>query len=901
MMGPDKLGDEVLMSPPRYNSPLARPGAWESDADESEAPPSSRGSGRSGSGSARRRRWPAQHASESAVVASVVSHRRAPGGSYTVYDIVVNARHGAGNVSAWRVCRRYSAFHKLHQELKAVSFPTPELPPKALLWASFASSGFLDQRKAALHVWLQGCLCIWQQVRIDDVRASYEVAELLEAFLCEEDALADARARGLSSPFQHVKAPREAGQVRLPEDAGSSERVGVGVGVGASSLANLLAGKVPSAGAGAAGATLAGVASAAGVAVSGSPSAATSASGGAGAAGAAAGATSASSSLAAGSPVGGPPQPQPQPQLQPQPQPQPQPPNERESRALEERRLQAQSLWRQLQPTRSRVGVADISYASQLEEPLRHQSFTTYNLDGKSVEQTFRPFTATVRIDGTGSSAAASAAARDEEVALHQSLGSFRDNNNNTNNNTASCTPVSVPPTPDGQHEFLNSWSRYTETVLEYVADRLDGPRGVNYQGGGRGNDGGNRIRGISGCGNSNSNSNSSSSNSNSSSSSSMSSVASAGATHSTPGSQLLPGTSQDNELDEYGGGAAHAGAAADSGDLLELEPRASKVRMSSSGTSQGQSQAAGDTTGPNRRRERIERHGAKLVRRLVHEAGNAVDFVGSSWEFLGKMKGVLLMRKQQQQQDGKAPLHCFMGRGTMACSARDAFELVRDPARRDVYDRMVRAGSHRVVEALDDACGALVVHHLFESKQRLWFLTYSRDFCVLQFAKELDDGRFCVVGTSVRHNDCPPQEGVVRAKIGIFGWLIEPLADDTCKATYLVKVDFGGNVPVKFLESMSVRQPMCVRYVEDYLVAERHKKRHEAIAAAALAQPQPEPQRQPELRATLLETPDEAAQPQKDRQRQRRDTKKAAHDVRGDELDDDTESTNELSLSDIE
>ena len=105
-----------------------------------------------------------------------------------------------------------------------------------------------------------------------------------------------------------------------------------------------------------------------------------------------------------------------------------------------------------------------------------------------------------------------------------------------------------------------------------------------------------------------------------------------------------------------------------------------------------------------------------------------------------------------------------------------------------------------------------------------------------MQYARVItaSDGtrKYIVVGTSTRHNACPPIEGVIRAKLDLFGWVIEPVPSASskksegprCKVSYMVQVDFGGRVPSQLLNTISFQQPLCVHYLQKYIQTIREK-----------------------------------------------------------------------------
>jgi len=365
-------------------------------------------------------------------------------------------------------------------------------------------------------------------------------------------------------------------------------------------------------------------------------------------------------------------------------------------------------------PKATHVGVTIRTESLSYED---EETYATYAVDGQSmINHTFRPFTTTVKFPSN-----------------------FQSSPNISSSNCC-CTPVSVPPTPHGQHEFLNSWSKYTETVLAYVARRLE--------------------------------------------------------------------NNEDHEKEEHQ-------------DFYNVEIEEAVMYNSSAFVFSNKKEKSA-----------VDLFGINLVDRLLSESESSIDFVGSRWHLLGEERNVVILRRMQKKKPvervltntmesetvGCNDVHCFLGRGMIAASAVRVYELIKDPLRRHLFDRMFRSGSQKVIETLpNSSLNPVAMQFTMETKQRLFFLRHARDCCVIQYSTQLNDGRYVVVGSSVKHSECSQHD--IRANIFLYGWVIEPAKDDTCKATYLFEVDFGETpTSAKLLDTMAFRQPLCIHYVNTVL-----------------------------------------------------------------------------------
>ena len=198
------------------------------------------------------------------------------------------------------------------------------------------------------------------------------------------------------------------------------------------------------------------------------------------------------------------------------------------------------------------------------------------------------------------------------------------------------------------------------------------------------------------------------------------------------------------------------------------------------------------------------------------------------------------------------------MGRGIINASAEEIYDLVRRPEMRHHYDSMLNEeltlenlqvnysvpgpDAARVQAGLaarsSDTVGNLLVYYYCVETNRC-FLRVLRDFCVLQVAKAVPMSRnrvkYVVAGASIEHPDCPRRDDVERAIVDAFGWVIEPIAPDRSKVSYMIHLDFGDSgVPTHLLNQVSFRQPLCIAYVSRFLEARRAAAAHSSAAAAS-------------------------------------------------------------------
>ncbi|XP_070576448.1 serine-rich adhesin for platelets-like [Ptychodera flava] len=179
-------------------------------------------------------------------------------------------------------------------------------------------------------------------------------------------------------------------------------------------------------------------------------------------------------------------------------------------------------------------------------------------------------------------------------------------------------------------------------------------------------------------------------------------------------------------------------------------------------------------------------------------------------WSFQGEEREVLILRKEHQTH----PVHSFMGIGIVRAPAKAVYDILRNPSTRYLYDRMLK--KMKVVEKLSE--NLQIVYMLHETAH--CFLKQSRDVCVVQ-QDSIKNDKYIVVATSVHHPRCPATEGAIRAEVVCAGSVIEPIIIDgreCAKVYYLTQVDLHGDLPMRLLNLIARRQPLCIAYMRSYI-----------------------------------------------------------------------------------
>eukprot|EP00002_Diphylleia_rotans_P012811 TRINITY_DN2500_c0_g1_i2.p1 TRINITY_DN2500_c0_g1~~TRINITY_DN2500_c0_g1_i2.p1 ORF type:complete len:963 (+),score=192.46 TRINITY_DN2500_c0_g1_i2:52-2940(+) len=195
-----------------------------------------------------------------------------------------------------------------------------------------------------------------------------------------------------------------------------------------------------------------------------------------------------------------------------------------------------------------------------------------------------------------------------------------------------------------------------------------------------------------------------------------------------------------------------------------------------------------------------------KTTKRLKDSAKN-----DGTWEQSDTTDNIQIYKRQ----DG--PLTSSKGVGVIPVSPRTASFLVRNLDARKKWDEMFQEGD--LVEVIDKS--TRVLHLRFKS---VW-PTAPRDMCLIEHAKEEEDGTFIVVSTSIRHAQVPANPNFVRGDLQCGGWILAPIAGkpNATKATYVVQVDPCGSIPLFVINMMATKQPLCIAAVRKCVEKEPH------------------------------------------------------------------------------
>nr|XP_006811515.1 PREDICTED: probable GPI-anchored adhesin-like protein PGA55-like [Saccoglossus kowalevskii] len=179
-------------------------------------------------------------------------------------------------------------------------------------------------------------------------------------------------------------------------------------------------------------------------------------------------------------------------------------------------------------------------------------------------------------------------------------------------------------------------------------------------------------------------------------------------------------------------------------------------------------------------------------------------------WSFQGIERDVVILRKEHTNN----PVHSFMGIGIIQAPASSVYNIIRNPSTRYLYDRMLKK-----LKVIDKVCeNVQIVYMLHETAH--CFLNQSRDVCIVQH-DSVQDGRYVVAATSVQHPSCPSTDSSVRAEVISAGAVIEPITignRECCKVFYITQIDLKGDLPMRLLNLIARRQPLCIAYMRSYI-----------------------------------------------------------------------------------
>lgn len=186
---------------------------------------------------------------------------------------------------------------------------------------------------------------------------------------------------------------------------------------------------------------------------------------------------------------------------------------------------------------------------------------------------------------------------------------------------------------------------------------------------------------------------------------------------------------------------------------------------------------------------------------------------LGSSeqeWSYQSIEKDVVILRKISPGEK----IHSFLGKGMIKVKPPAVWQAIRNHTTRHMYDKMLK--KTRLVRQIDEQTKILYLHH--ETTQ--CFVKQSRDF-VLLTSERVEPERYVLAALSVDIPELPPTKDITRGKIFSSGWIIEPVLQNGqlySMVSYLSQVDFGGALPVRLVNLIARRQPLCIAYLRTYL-----------------------------------------------------------------------------------
>ncbi|XP_031565956.1 uncharacterized protein LOC116301097 [Actinia tenebrosa] len=179
-------------------------------------------------------------------------------------------------------------------------------------------------------------------------------------------------------------------------------------------------------------------------------------------------------------------------------------------------------------------------------------------------------------------------------------------------------------------------------------------------------------------------------------------------------------------------------------------------------------------------------------------------------WSYQSIERDVVILRKINPGEK----IHSFLGKGMIKTSPTNVWNAVKNHMTRHVYDKTLK--KTKILKQIDESSKLLYLHH--ETAQ--CFVKQARDF-VLLAVDRVEPESYVVAGVSVDAPESPPVKDLIRGKVYASGWVIEPVLQDGqlySMVSYLSQVDFGGVVPVRLINYIARRQPLCISYLREYL-----------------------------------------------------------------------------------
>lgn len=193
---------------------------------------------------------------------------------------------------------------------------------------------------------------------------------------------------------------------------------------------------------------------------------------------------------------------------------------------------------------------------------------------------------------------------------------------------------------------------------------------------------------------------------------------------------------------------------------------------------------------------------------------GQASQGREGEWSYRSIEKDVVILQKTGDK------IHSFLGKGMIKAKPPTVYEAVRNHMTRHVYDRMLK--KTKLVRQIDDQTKIIYCHH--ETTQ--CFVKQSRDSVAL-IGERVEPERYLIAGTSVDIPELPQKKDIIRMKVHVAGWVIEPMLQNGqlySMVSYLTQLDFGGPFPATILNRVGRRQPLCIAYLRDHLEKKERK-----------------------------------------------------------------------------
>jgi len=203
-----------------------------------------------------------------------------------------------------------------------------------------------------------------------------------------------------------------------------------------------------------------------------------------------------------------------------------------------------------------------------------------------------------------------------------------------------------------------------------------------------------------------------------------------------------------------------------------------------------------------------------EMTERLCARAEQAADELlavaeEDGWDLVLRKHNVDVYKKEDEEL-----IHKFKGVGVVPVPPNFLLKWLKDTSQRRKWDKMVR--QHRVVEEL----GESRVEY-FEMQAARCLVTRSRDFCVVTKHKVVGDTHV-MAAVSVEHPRCPISKHSVRGDLKCSGWVWKPMnMARHSQTTYMVQVDVRGGIPKSLADHVTVKQPLCVHYIAEFLKLE--------------------------------------------------------------------------------